>query len=186
MLNALYVNSKTLLLIFFGRSGPQHLVESRTYLLFLALPLLLIDSILASKVTGIGQGMMIYFSIIKISVISGGVWFWLRLYEVPQRFVAVMMALFAIGLVAQILKMPLLPITPDKPRAIAAFSGFILLWQFVMSVRVLNAAVKQTFLKTGLLLIALNLGGYVVGSHTMSAVVGHPVHMKSVPPSHHR
>ncbi|GEM_PF-4083708 len=181
-----YKNSTALFLILFGKGGPQNLVESRLYFALLLMPLLMIDSVLSAKVTEIDQGTMIYFSIIKLSVISGGVWFWLRLHEVPHRFIAVMMALFAIGLVAQILKMPLLPITPDKPRAIAAFSGFILLWQFVMSVRVLNAAVKQTFLKTGLLIIALNLGGYVVGSKVMSAVVGHPVHMKSVPQSSHR
>ncbi|RLA23323.1 MAG: hypothetical protein DRQ61_04180 [Gammaproteobacteria bacterium] len=185
-MNAFYKNSTTLFLIFIAKSGPQNLTESRLYLVLLGIPLLMVDSVLASKVTGIDQGTMIYFSVIRISVISGGIWFWLRINEVTHRYIAVMMALFAIGLVAQILKMPLLPITPDKPRIIAAFSGFILLWQFVMSVRVLNAAVKKSFLKTGLLLIALNLAGYTAGSKIMSAVVGHPVHMKSVPPSTHR
>ena len=185
-MNSFNKNSRTLVLILFGQSGPQNLAESKQVLAVLAILLLFVDSVLSSKVTGIDQGTMIYFSLIKISVISGGVWFWLKMNEVSYRLIAVLMALFTIGLIAQLLKMPLLPITPDKPRAIAAFSGLILLWQFVMSVKVLNAAVERTFLKTGLLIIALNLGGYVVGSKVMSTFIGHPVHLKSVPPSTHR
>lgn len=185
-MSALYTNLYHFCLIFLGKSGPHNLEKSLPLFALLIFPLMYADSAIAAKATGMAQETMIYFSIIKLIITSIGIWFWLRMHEVQDRFHVTFLALIAIGVVAQFAKMPLLPITPDKPRAIAALSGFILLWQLVASIKVVNRAVSLSMIKTGVLLIFINIVAYTVASHTMSAVIGEPIHIKSVPYSNHR
>lgn len=185
-MNALYKNIYTMLLIFIGKDGPQYLVKSMPQLAFLIIGYIAVDSALLAKSSAITQETMIYVSIIKVSFFSGGLWFWLRFNEVPDRFIQTVTALFAISLLAQLLKTPLLPVNPKVSQLIAGLSALVLLWQLTITIKTINFAAKNSVLKTGLLVIALHLGSFMFSAQIMATVVGSPVHTKPTSYSSHR
>ncbi len=185
-MNALYKNIYTLLFIFIGKSSPQHLVKSTLQLAFLIIAYVVIESALLAKSSAIAQETMIYVSIIKLSFFAGGLWFWLRLNEVADRFMLTATALIAVGILAQLLKTPLLPVNPKDSPLIAALSALVLLWQLIISVKIINSAAKNSVLKTGLLVVALHIGSFMFSAQIMTAVIGSPIHTKPIPYSGHR
>lgn len=185
-MNALYKNIYTLIFIFLGKSGPKHLVKSIPQLVILICAFVVVDSVLMAKSSAIAQKTMVYASVIKLIFFAGGLWFWLRLNEVSDRFMQTATTLFAVGVLAQLLKTPLLPVNPKDSPLIAALSALVLLWQFVVSVKSINSAAKNSFLKTGLLVIALHIGSFMFSAQIMTAVVGSPIHTKPILYSGHK